>query len=214
MVFVLTLDQRSSRRRADEVEALLARLGAGEIREGVHRPFERTAGDEAQGVVVDPRVLVDVVAGLLRTGIWHIGLGIGPVDEPLPASTRAGRGPAFLRARQAVNRAKTAPHRISVVGDEDYRAEHVETVFWLLAAVLARRSERGWEVADLLAQGRTRGQVAETLGVSASAVSQRVQAAGVVEERRARDLLAHLLADADQGAEQGADRVAGQGADR
>jgi len=200
MVFVLTLDQRFSRRRSDEVEALLARLGAKDVREGVHRAFERTAGDEAQGVVADPRVLVDVVAGLLRAGSWHIGLGIGPVDEPLPASTRAGRGPAFLRARQAVNRAKTAPHRISVVGDDDYRAEHVETVFWLLAAVLARRSERGWEVADLLAQGRTRGEVAETLGVSASAVSQRVQAAGVVEDRRARDLLVHLLTDADQGA--------------
>ena len=199
MVFVLTLDQRFSRRRADEVEALLARLDG--VREGVHRPFERTAGDEAQGVVADPRVLVDIVAGLLRTEAWHVGLGIGPVDEPLPDSTRAGRGTAFLRARQAVNRAKTAPHRVSVVGGDDYRAEHVETVFWLLAAVLARRSERGWEVADLLAEGRTRAEIAETLGVSASAVSQRAQAAGVVEESRARDLLARLLADADREAD-------------
>ena len=201
MVFVLTLDQRFSRRRSDEVEALLARLDADAVREGVRLPFERTAGDEAQGVVTDPRVLVDIVAGLLRTEAWHIGLGIGPVDEPLPDSTRAGRGTAFLRARQAVNRAKTAPHRVSVVGGDDYRAEHVETVFWLLAAVLARRSERGWEVADLLAEGRTRAEIAENLGVSASAVSQRAQAAGVVEESRARDLLARLLADADREAD-------------
>ncbi len=196
MVFVLTLDQRFSRRRADEVEALLGRLDG--IREGVHRSFERTAGDEAQGVVADPRVVVDIVTGLLRSGGWHVGLGIGPVDEPLPDSTRAGRGPAFLRARQAVNRAKTAPHRVSVVGEDDYRAEHVETVLWLLAAVLGRRSARGWEVADLLAQGRTRVDIAETLDISASAVSQRVQAAGVVEEQRARDLLAYLLAEADR----------------
>jgi hypothetical protein len=208
MVFVLTLDQRFSRRRSDEVEALLARLDADSVREGVRLPFERTAGDEAQGVVSDPVVLVDVVAGLLRTGGWHVGLGIGPVDEPLPDSTRAGRGPAFLRARQAVNQAKTSPHRVSVVGEADYRAEHVETVFWLLAAVLGRRSERGWEVADLLAQGRSRAEIAETLGISASAVSQRVQAAGVVEERRARDLLAHLLTAADQVADQVADREA------
>ena len=206
MVYVLTLDQRFSRHRADEVEALLGRLGG--IREGVHRPFERTAGDEAQGVVGDPRVVVDIVTGLLRTGEWHVGLGIGPVDEPLPDSTRAGRGPAFLRARQAVNRAKTAPHRVSVVGANDYRAEHVETVLWLLAAVLGRRSERGWEVADLLAQGHTRVDIAETLGISASAVSQRVQAAGVVEEQRARDLLTYLLAEADRGADRGADREA------
>jgi hypothetical protein len=199
VVFVLTLDQRLSRRRSDEVEALLARLDG--IREGVRRPFERTAGDEAQGVVADPRVLVDIVAGLLRADGWHVGLGIGPVDEPLPDSTRAGRGPAFLRARQAVNRAKAAPHRVSVVGEDDYRAEHVETVLWLLAAVLGRRSERGWEVADLLAQGRTRVEIAERLGISASAVSQRAQAAGVVEEQRARDLLAYLLADADREAD-------------
>lgn len=209
MVFVLTLDQRFSRRRSDEVEALLTRLNAERVRDRLHRPFERTAGDEAQGVVADPAALVDLGVGLLRADGWHIGLGIGTVDEPLPASTRAGRGPAFVRARQAVNRAKTAPHRISVVGADDYRAEHVETVFWLLAAVLARRSERGWEVADLLAQGRTRGDVAETLGISPSAVSQRAQAAGVVEEQRARALLAHLLAAADQ-----ADTASGQEAGR
>jgi len=210
MVYVLTLDQRLSRRHSDEVEALLVRLDADPVREGLRLPFERTAGDEAQGVVAAPGVLVDVVAGLLRTGGWHIGLGIGPVDEPLPDSTRAGRGPAFLRARKAVNRAKNAPHRVSVVGEADYRAEHVETVFWLLASVLDRRSERGWEVADLLAQGRTRAETAESLGISASAVSQRVQAAGVVEERRARDLLAHLLEAADREADQTADQTADQ----
>jgi hypothetical protein len=214
VVFVLTLDQRSSRRRSDEVEALLVRLDAEQVRDGLYRPFERTAGDEAQGVVAEPGVLVDIVVGLLRAEGWHIGLGIGPVDQPLPASTRAGRGPAFVRARRAVNQAKTAPHRIGVVGADDYRAEHVETVFWLLAAVLARRSERGWEVADLLARGRARGEVAATLGISRSAVSQRAQSAGVVEEQRARVLLAHLLAEADHEANHAADHGADQEDDR
>jgi hypothetical protein len=197
VVYVLTLDQRSSRRGPDRVETLLADLGA-DGRPGVLRPFERTAGDEAQGVVESAQALAEILLDRMRESEWHIGVGIGPVDRPLPRSTRAGRGVAFVRARQAVERAKTAPHRISVVGAGDYRAEHVETVLWLLGSILARRTEHGWEVADMLAQGRTRGEVAQVLGISASAVSQRAQAAGVVEELRGRSLLTVRLAEADR----------------
>jgi hypothetical protein len=198
VVFVLTLDQRFSRRGPDRVEALLARLDEGDQRDGLLRRFERTAGDEAQGVLSSAEAVCAIVLDLLRAGDWHIGLGIGPVDEPLPSSTRAGRGAAFLRARQAVNAAKTAPHRLSAVGADDYRARHVETVLWMLGAIVARRSRRGWEVADMLAQSRTRGEIAEALGISASAVSQRIQAAGVLEEERGRELLTVLLAEADR----------------
>jgi hypothetical protein len=200
-MFVLTLDQQQSRDRQDAVAALLTRLNAPGRRGGVLRDFERTAGDEAQGVVSSPETLLDIVLTLVREQGWHIGVGIGAVDEPLPPSTRAGRGPAFVRARTAVGRAKSAPHRLSVVGAVgagDYRAEHVETVLWLLAAVVARRSARGWEVADMLAQGMARGRIADELGISASAVSQRLQVAGVAEEQRGRALALALLAEADR----------------
>jgi hypothetical protein len=203
-MFVLTLDQQQSRDRQDAVAALLTRLNARERRDGILRDFERTAGDEAQGVVSAPETLLDIVLTLVREQCWHIGVGIGAVDEPLPASTRAGRGAAFVRARTAVGRAKSAPHRLSVVGAVDavgagdYRAEHVETVLWLLAAVVTRRSARGWEVADMLAQGMTRGRIADVLGISASAVSQRLQVAGVVEEQRGRALALALLTEADR----------------
>ncbi|MDQ4007947.1 MAG: SatD family protein [Actinomycetota bacterium] len=197
-MFVLTLDQQQSRDRQDAVGALLTRLNARERDGGILRDFERTAGDEAQGIVGAPETLLDIVLTLVREQCWHIGVGIGSVDEPLPASTRAGRGVAFVRARTAVGRAKSAPHRLSVVGVDDYRAEHVETVLWLLAAVVARRSARGWEVADMLAQGMTRGRIADVLGISASAVSQRLQVAGVVEEQRGRALALALLAEADR----------------
>jgi hypothetical protein len=197
-MFVLTLDQQYSRRRQDQVAPLLQRLNARGRRGGVLRRFERTAGDEAQGVVSTPEALRDIVLDLVRAQVWHIGIGIGEVDEPLPRSTRAGSGTAFLRARQAVNRAKSAPHRLSVVGADDYRAAHVETVLWLLATIVARRSARGWEVAEMLAQGQTRGEVAEALGISASAVSQRIQVAGVVEEQRGRELAVALLVEAER----------------
>lgn len=198
MVYVLTLDQRLSRRGPDRVDDLLPRLNAPRHRAGLLRRFERTAGDEAQGVVASPDALTEIVLDLLRAAGWHVGVGIGPVDEPLPRSTRAGRGAAFVRARAAVERAKTAPHRISVVGADDYRARDVEAVLWLLAAIVTHRSGPGWEVAEMLAHGRTRAQIAKELGISTSAVSQRVRAAGITEEQRGRELLVRLLAVADR----------------
>jgi hypothetical protein len=197
-MFVLTVDQQYSRRGRDLVSPLVETLNARGRRGGILRKFERTAGDEAQGVLSQPQAVCEVVLDLVRREAWHVGLGIGEVVEPLPRSTRAGSGPAFVMAREAVTRAKAAPYRVSVVGADHYRAAHVETVLWLLAAVMARRSERGWEVADMLAEGSTRGEVAEALGISASAVSQRAQVAGVVEEQRGRELLAALLAEADR----------------
>ncbi len=95
-MFVLTVDQRHSRRGQDRVDALLGWLAD---RPGVLRGFERTAGDEVQGVMDEPSAVVDLVLGLVRRGAWSIGIGAGPVDEPLPASTRAGSGPAFVLAR-------------------------------------------------------------------------------------------------------------------
>jgi hypothetical protein len=193
-VFVLTVDQRASRRAADLVPALLGELNVRSRKDGLLRKFERTAGDEAQGVLDDAGATVDVVTELLRADEWNVGLGIGSVVEPLPRTTRAGRGEAFVCAREAVTRAKSSPHHVNVVGADPYAAEQVETVLWLIALVLRRRSERGWEVADLLSAGMTRRDVGARLGVSQSAVSQRVHAAAVVEEQRARSLATRLLA--------------------
>lgn len=187
VVTVLTLDQRSSRHRADAVPGLLEELSV-----LPHQPllaFERTVGDEVQGVLADAATAVEVVARLLRTGSWNVGAGIGAVEEPLPEGTRAGRGPAYLRAREAVTRAKSAPHRLTVVGAEgDADVEALETVLCLWAGLLERRTERGWQVHDLLATGMSHAEAGRALGVTQSAVSQRAQAAGLVDEKRARAL--------------------------
>lgn len=188
---VLTLDQRSSRSRSDEVPTLLEALA--EVSAGAVLAFERTVGDEVQGVLADPAGAVDAVGRVLRLGGWNVGIGVGEVDEPLPTSTREGRGAAYLRAREAVTRAKSAPHRLTVVGGpRDADAEALETVLGLWAGLIERRSDRGWEVHDLLAQGLTHAEAAARLGVSPSAVSQRAHAAGLVDEARARSLAGRL----------------------
>ncbi len=193
MVFVLTVDQRGSRSMGDLVPELLNSLNRRPRRIGLLRKFERTAGDEVQGVLSEARPTVDLIVELLRSDNWYVGLGVGEVTEPLPRSTRAGSGDAYVFAREAVTRAKSSQHHVNVVGADSRRAEQVETVLWLMASVLRRRSERGWAVADLLGEGLTRREIGVKLGISQSAVTQRAQAAGFAEEQRGRVLAADLL---------------------
>jgi hypothetical protein len=187
-VVVLTVDQRSSRTQPDRVADTLAALAGVPLLRG----FERTAGDEFQGVLDTPAALPVVVESLLREDAWNIGIGVGEAEEPLPADARAGRGTAYLRARDAVTTAKNSPWRLRVAGEPRDAVRALETTLWLWAAVLARRTPRGWEVADLVDEGLSYDDAGRRLGISQSAVSQRAQAAGIVEGRRARELVTHL----------------------
>lgn len=202
-MFVLTIDQRGSRREGDRVPGLLAEL-AGRLPDGapgVVRPFERTVGDEVQAVLADPDLVVDLALHLLRLGRWSVGIGAGPVDEPLPASTRAGSGAAFVRARTAVERAKSRarPVPLAVVAGSPDSGQAAEAVLTLLGAVLLRRSAAGWAVVDALEPGvgATQDDVARRLGVTQQAVSQRLRAAMWAEEVAARPVAARLLVEGD-----------------
>ncbi len=193
-MFVLTIDQRRSRRDVDRVPDLLAYLSVA----STVRPFERTAGDEVQGVLSDPAEVVPVVLDLVRRGHWSIGLGIGPVEQPLPSTTRAGRGPAFEHARIAVERAKSALTHVAAAGSNTAATTAVATVLDLLALVVQRRSPGGWEAVELLTTGHTQGSAAQELGVSKQAVSQRLRTTGWQQEQAGRVLATTLLAQADR----------------
>jgi hypothetical protein len=186
-VVVLTVDQESSRERPDRVPDALAALAGVPTR----LRFERTVGDEIQGVLDDPAAVVAALEVLIRSGEWNIGIGIGAVETPLPDQARAGRGPAYLRAREAVTAAKSSPWRVRAVGDGD-PARALESATWLWAALLSRRTPRGWEVADLVDRGLTYEEAGARIGISQSAVSQRAAAAGIAEGRRARELVRFL----------------------
>ena len=201
-MFVLTVDQRSSTGRPDLVPDLLRHLrDVLTGRPGVVVPFDRTVGDEVQGVLDDPGTVVDVVLDLLRDGGWSVGLGVGAVDEPLPAVSREASGDAFVRARDAVEQAKsraaTAP--VAVRGGAPGRAEEVEALLRLLARVADRRTARGWEAVDELARvGGTQKDVARALGVTEQAVSQRLRSALWPEEAAVRPLVVRLLGELEE----------------
>ena len=194
-VVVLTVDQHGSQTQPDQVPAALARL-AGSV--PARLAFQRTAGDEFQGVLDDPGALPAALEPLLRAESWNIGIGIGEIETPLPDQARAGRGPAYVAAREAVTAAKSSPWRVRVSGPAE-ATRALESAVWLWAALLARRTDRGWEVADLVDQGLTYDETASRLGITQSAVSQRAAAAGIAEGRRARELVTFLTRTALEG---------------
>jgi hypothetical protein len=190
-VVVLTVDQDGSREGQDEVPAALASLEQVPTR----LAFERTVGDEFQGVLDDPAALVAALEPLLRAGSWNIGIGVGVIETPLPDHARAGRGSAYLAAREAVTAAKNSPWHVRAAADDGDRdaVRALESAVWLWAALLGRRTPRGWEVADLVDQGLTYDETAKRLSITQSAVSQRAAAAGIAEGRRARELVGYLV---------------------
>ncbi|TDD66369.1 hypothetical protein E1262_22470 [Jiangella aurantiaca] len=194
MPFVLTVDQRGSRRSRDLVEDALSTL-----KQLVHEPllpFERTAGDEFQGVLAEPEAAVEAARLLLRVDAWSIGIGAGPVEEPLPNSTRSARGPAFIHAREALDAAKQRPQHVAVAGPDAGRAQEADAVLTLIAAVVARRSTAGWAAIDLVEAGHTFAEAADILGVTRQAVGQRLAVALWQQERDARPVVARLLQEA------------------
>jgi hypothetical protein len=192
MAYVLTVDQRNSRSNADRVAPLLARLAGLATR----LPFERTAGDELQGVLDDETTVVEVALDLVRDGHWHIGIGAGPVQEPLPSSTRAARGPAFELARQAVDAAKRRAQHLAVRGTDERAADDADAVLTVLAALVERRSEAAWEAADLAQSGLSMSAIAAKLGVTRQAVGQRLAAGLWQQEQASRPAAARLLEQA------------------
>lgn len=203
-MFTLTIDQQGSRRVGDRVDELLAvlrtrdDLHAGSP--GVAAAFERTVGDEVQGVVDVASLAVDVALSVLRLGGWSIGIGAGAVDLPLPTSSRAGSGPAFFLAREAVEEAKSRSRAVPLVvrGQNEPRAREAEAVLVLIGALQQRRTAAGWEAVDAVeALGHVRQrEVARRLGISQQAVSQRLRTALWAEVTDAVPVARRLLTEA------------------
>lgn len=193
-MFVVTADQRGSRTGDDLVPAALAAV-RNSASAGVSLAPERTAGDELQVAVPDAPSLLSIILQLTRLETWSVGVGIGSIDTPVPASVRAARGSAFLHARDAVERAKKAPTRLAISGDE--AATDAEALVRLAVELRDRRTAEGWEIHDLLAEGITQREAASRLGITEGAVSLRVKAAGLRTEQAAVPALERVLQRAD-----------------
>ena len=204
-MFVLTIDQQDSRSSDDAVPRILDVLSP--IDTVV--PFARTIGDEVQGVLDDPDAVAEAVRRIGIDSGWHIGIGIGEVERPLPETTIEGRGAAFYAARQAVEAAKSAPANLVVSADPD--GDHrglAEAALRLLISTLAelRSHSRGYVGFRLDHPDATQAEIAAEFDVSQQAVS-RVLSAGPADivagaERLAPHHLAqHHLAQSEGAAD-------------
>ena len=213
----MTIDQRGSTGAEDLVPDLLARIAALQL-SGTGKPvFERTVGDEVQGVVPDASAVVEVALHALRVGRWYVGIGVGTVSLAPGASPREGTGTAFVAARKAVELAKAAGPQVplSVVpgimaktggsgpaGEGNQACANAEAVLRLLGRLVQDRTEAQWRVVDALRRqgpGRhgSQKQVALDLGISEQSVSRTVLRSGWQEEWAARPAAAMLLGIAD-----------------
>ena len=197
MPYVLTVDQIDSRHEPDRVPAAMAALT--ERHPAVE--VSRTVGDEFEALFsTDPVSVVTAILALMREGTWHLGVGIGPVDEPIPTDLREARGAAFLAARRAVEEAKRRTDHLRVIAappaEDD--AHDAETVLALMLALRARRSSAGWVAADLADQGLAQAEIGDRIGISRQAVSQRLQAAQWSLDLDARPVAARLLDQAER----------------
>lgn len=213
-MYILTIDQRGSSADVDRVPELIAELAG-----LTSAAFERSVGDELQGLVADPAEVVDISLHALRSGHWYVGIGIGSVVLAPGASPREGTGTGFVAARKAVDLAKTAAGQVplSVVSGSIGRTAEVpqharegavacanaEGVLRLIGRLVQERTAAQWRVVDrlrLLQDGGGRHgnqkQVAMELGITEQSVSRAVLRSGWQEEWAARPAAAMLLAHA------------------
>lgn len=197
-MLVITAARRGGRRGIDDVSPVLAAIERRHRSRLVRGP-EAMSRTQFRLLTDDPATALTVVLELHRDEQWAIGLGIGTIENvPLPESLRELRGGAVDAAHAAATALGRGAVRVRVRvhGDETLSAD-IDAVLALLLAHRDRRTESGWELADLLGSGHSRGEAAARLGVSASAVSQRASAAGLVLDAAAEQALARLIAAAD-----------------
>lgn len=200
-MFVITADQYRSTARGDRVAQVMKELEPWHHtwEADVVLPLERTVGDEMQILLRSAEATLSLVLHLCRSGDWSTGIGVGEVKTPLGDTARSSTGEAFLRAREAVEEARRhgQPQRIIAVGAQPGSSGHATALLQLLAAVIGRRRPEGWAVVDLMNQGVSRAQAAQQLGISQSAVSQRVKTAMWSEEEAAHPVAVSLLQEMD-----------------
>ena len=203
-MFVITADQIDSRNDRDRASEMIARLNA-DFGPAFPLPPDQTSGDEIQLMTADAEAALDVVLALHRSGFWSVGLGVGGVRAPLPASTRQASGGAFMAARDAVTRSKRTEARFALEAaapapqdDQSMPADEVEAIVTMFLLLRQRRTSEGWEAVELLRRGLPQVKIAAALGISTAAVSQRLKSAQWRVEEAVRPALVRLLGNLDR----------------
>lgn len=162
-----------------------------QYRGGLVVPLALVAGDELQGLVGDPGVLVDLATELAE-GVHPVGLAVGigqgGLSTDLVPEVGALDGPAFHRAREALTEARHRDAWVHAVGWGSEVDGLLSSTFSLVGAVRS-----GWTTTQLryarAARTALQREVAEEFGVGASTVSESLRASRAAVVHRAEEAL-------------------------
>ena len=126
---------------------------------------------------------------LLGLGLWS-GQALGRAERVALPATQSLR---LLSALPDQGRGNVG---VATYGGFQKAAWYAESALIALRALAGRRTAEGWEVVDLIERGSTQRVVAQQLGITQAAVSQRLTAAGHDELNRLAGLATITLAAA------------------
>lgn len=194
-MYALTADRRDSRSQTGTLDMAGHRDRLAAAHPECFRPWQLSAGDELQVLFAHPEPTVEAALHLAETGRWHVGVGLGPLDEPVPDTVAEATGDALERARAAVEAAKKAPSHAAIRSPRRAAgaARDADALLALLASVRRRRTAPAREATALADQGLTQEQIAQQLEIDQSSVSRRLGSALWHQESDTRRLLVELI---------------------
>ena len=170
---------------------------------GLRRPPERTVGSAEIALADRAETAVDAVRLAAELGTWEVGIGVGPVEQPLPEETRAVGGLAVAAATAALRASRATGQVALSVRAADARHEataaDAEAVLRLVGWMIATRNPGQWRAVHALREhpGATQRELARILGITQQSVSRAVKTSGWREESAAGPLVVRLLAMID-----------------
>lgn len=150
-------------------------------------PFEIYRGDSFQSLYPKPtfslRIALLIRSGLLKESpkseTWdaRISIGLGEVNFQ-DKDIKISNGDAFERSGITLDRMKNEDRFLSVISGDESFDKQLQTLNTLTDAIISRWSKKSAEVIYLtLLKDYTQEKIAQVLGISQSAVQQRLAAA-------------------------------------
>lgn len=184
------VDSRGATDRGRLHRRLATTLSAHADDHGVLTPPEITAGDEFQATYSGVGAAIDAAwrirLELLPDVDLRVGIGWGEVTA---LDHRIQDGPGWWSARAAIEAAAQAQAKSATRSVRTgYRSDEPSAAAWAGAVEAALRcrdhllgslDDRSVRILGELMAGRSQGQIADTEGISASAISQRVRDGGL-----------------------------------
>lgn len=199
---VITADIVNSRkitgRQAEQERIITALHGLNACHEGdLTTLFSLSAGDQIQAVATFPSSafrLVRSLRGRLFPLRLRCGIGFGTISTAIDTENSGLMdGPAFHLARRALDSLKSDAHgltRCEGFGEVD---PQLNTVLRLLDTIQGRWTGKQWAAVDAYEKAGTYETAGRAIGLTASGVYQRCDAAGWEAYRRGEELAARWV---------------------